>query len=453
MRWIPCVAVAATLPIPAVVLAQPVTVGGWVDRVDTTNSTITIRTQANPRTIQIAPNVTVRLNNAAIRLDQIPADGEVSIIAERGPTGVLQATQINVRSTGRQPAAVAPAGSFVRGTLVGINVPNNTITVRTASGDFNVPLGTAPIVRNGVRASTRDLQTGQAVQVERNLPTTASTQYVTQMVSILPEVASRPSAALRRSSGGPTVRTKTAGARSSYRSRKKRSRSRSASKTRTRRQVLRPEVWKGTRFQPEIIFDPVPTTVAARGDTTRMSSGGRAIVPSASAPIMNGASVVPGAAPVPGAAVLPGTAATPDTIAGPGVVIAPGTVVVPGVAAAPGAAFGSSVPAQTTTPDARQQSPSTAATGAAGLVDRGTALSSPNVGANPTAGVADPRFQSPATPGALSPTVGDPRTQSPLVPGTVAPGVAPGFFQPGATAPAGVPDPRNQAIVTPSTLR
>src|SRR2546423_1640061 len=153
MRYIQSLALAAALQVPAVVSAQQVPVAGWVNRVDTANSTITIRTLANPRTVQVAPNAVIRVNGIVSRLDQIPANSAITITTERGPTGVLTATQINVQSSGSQPAAAAPPGSTVQGTLVGVNIPDNTVTVRTISGDHVIPLGTAPILVNGVRGS------------------------------------------------------------------------------------------------------------------------------------------------------------------------------------------------------------------------------------------------------------------------------------------------------------
>src|SRR4051794_16334596 len=177
MRWTPYLAVAATLSIPAVVFAQQITVAGWVDRVDTANSTIMLRTLGNPRTIQIAPDAVVRVNGVAARLNQIPQNGDISITAQKDSNGVLHATQINVRSAIAQPSAAAPAGSIVRGILVGMNIPNNNVTVRTRSGDQVVAIGTAPIVVNGVRASTRNLRVGQTIQLDRSLPTPASTDY------------------------------------------------------------------------------------------------------------------------------------------------------------------------------------------------------------------------------------------------------------------------------------
>jgi hypothetical protein len=111
-------------------------------------------------------------------------------------------------------------GSLVRGTLVGMDIPNNSITLRTSSGDHTVPLGTAPIYVNGVRGSTRNLRVGQVIQVERTLPTEASQTYVTQMVRVLPaqsvnaQTGAAGSSAVRsrtRARGAPTARSGTAG--------------------------------------------------------------------------------------------------------------------------------------------------------------------------------------------------------------------------------------------------
>jgi hypothetical protein len=186
MRPILYFVLAAALQVPTALYAQQVTVGGWVDRVDPASGTLTLRTFGNPRTIQIAPNATVRLNGVVVRLDQLPRDSDVTVIAEKGQDGALHAVQINARGAAGSPAASYPAGSVITGRLVGINIPSNQITVRTTTGDFAVPLAEAPIMVNGARGSSRDLRLGQAIQVERALPTAGSTEYVTQMIRVLP---------------------------------------------------------------------------------------------------------------------------------------------------------------------------------------------------------------------------------------------------------------------------
>src|SRR5262249_319044 len=160
---------AALLQVPAVVSAQQIPVAGWVNQVDTANSTITIRTLANPRTIQVAPNAVILVNGVVTRLDQIPANSAITITTEKGPTGVLTAAQVNVTTAGPQPSAAAPPGSTVLGTLVGVNIPDNAVTVRTISGDHVIPLGTAPIFVNGIRGSIRNFRLGQTIQIQRTL--------------------------------------------------------------------------------------------------------------------------------------------------------------------------------------------------------------------------------------------------------------------------------------------
>lgn len=186
MRLVSCVSLAAALLIPSAAYAQHITVAGWVQRVDAANAAITIRTLATPRTIPVAPNAVIRLNGALSGLNRLPINASVSIVAEKGPDGVLRATQISAESMTREPAAAAPPGAVVRGRIVGIDIPDNTITVRTTAGDYPVPLGTASIYVNGARGSTRDLRMGQTVEVDRSLPTPASTDYVTQTVRVLP---------------------------------------------------------------------------------------------------------------------------------------------------------------------------------------------------------------------------------------------------------------------------
>lgn len=217
MRHTVCIALVIALFIPAAALAQEVTVGGWVDRVDTATSTVTLRTLSGKRTIEVAPNAVISGNGAATRLNQIPIGSRIWITAQSGPQGVLRATRIRVQGAGRSTAAAYPAGSVVTGRLVGINIPENQVTLRTSAGDFSLPLGSAPIVRNGRVVTTRDLRVGQQIQVVRSLPTTASTDYITQSVHIMPtsRVAAWPGAPAVRmqSSAGAAARS---AARSGY---------------------------------------------------------------------------------------------------------------------------------------------------------------------------------------------------------------------------------------------
>jgi hypothetical protein len=74
----------------------------------------------------------------------------------------------------------------ITGRLVGLSIPSNQITIRTATGDFAVPLAQVPILVNGARGSSRDLQLGQTIRIERALPTEGSTDYITQVVRVLP---------------------------------------------------------------------------------------------------------------------------------------------------------------------------------------------------------------------------------------------------------------------------
>src|SRR4051812_18605875 len=105
MRHIQSLALAAALQVPAIVSAQQIAVSGWVNRIDAANSAITIRTLANPRTIQVAPNAVVLVNGVVSRLDQIPANSEITLTTQKGPTGVLTATQVTVHSSGPQTSA------------------------------------------------------------------------------------------------------------------------------------------------------------------------------------------------------------------------------------------------------------------------------------------------------------------------------------------------------------
>jgi len=118
---------------------------------------------------------------------------------------VLHATEIDARATTPAPPAAAPPGSYVHGTLVAVDLPNNTITVRTRAGDIVVPLGTAPIYVNGAPSTIRVLKPGEVVEVERTLPTPASTQYVTRVVRVMaPAVAAVASGAATTPRGTTT---------------------------------------------------------------------------------------------------------------------------------------------------------------------------------------------------------------------------------------------------------
>jgi hypothetical protein len=186
MRFMPCIALALVLLLPSAVSAQQISLAGWVDRVDAANATLTIRTLDMPRTLQVAPNAAIRINGVVSRLDQLPFNSPVSIIAEKDANGVLHVTQISAQTTGRQPAAAAPPGAIVRGTLVGIDIPQGRVTVRTPAGDYPVALGTASIYVNGAVGSSRDLRLGQMVEIDRIQPTPASSDFVTQAVRVLP---------------------------------------------------------------------------------------------------------------------------------------------------------------------------------------------------------------------------------------------------------------------------
>jgi hypothetical protein len=221
MRPILSCILAAALQLPIALYAAPVMVGGWVDRVDGAGATLTVRTFGNPRTIQIEPNAVVRLNGKPVQFDQLPRDSQVTITAEKGPDGTLHAVQIDARGTAESTASY-PTNNTITGRLVALNIPENRMTVRTATGDFLVPLGEAPILVNGTRGSSRNLQPGQMVQVDRTLPTEASADYVTNSVRIMPVAAAAGTgAAAKVSSTKPTsartaVRSRTRGYRRSY---------------------------------------------------------------------------------------------------------------------------------------------------------------------------------------------------------------------------------------------
>jgi hypothetical protein len=428
MRFITCLVAAVALQLPAAVYAQHVSVGGWVNSVDTAGSTITIRTLGNPRTIQLAPNVVIHVNGVVSRLDQIPANGAVSITAERGPTGVLTATQISVRSSGPQPSAAAPPGSVVQGALVGMNVAGNSVTVRTTSGDHVVSLGTAPIMVNGKRGSIRNLALGQTIQVRRNLPTPASTDFITQAVWVLPS-RSRV-AGYRTSIAAPTTRA-TARKRT-IKHKRKSTAHRSKKASRAQQQARKRHLARARRAESQAVralTGTAPVTNAAPWGTS-------------AAPVAMGAApaaviepgviyVVPGAADI---AVPPITGVT--TSSAPAGIVGTAPVTRSADARTLSAAAASSRAAGIA--DARRQTSAingAAASGIPNARNQSVAPSGPlGAGAVPAAGVPDPRFQSLA----------------PAVRGTMPSGFGrPGFVGPRALAPMTAPRATAPAVVAP----
>lgn len=425
MRYIQSLALAVALQVPAIVSAQQISVGGWVNRVDTANSTITIRTLANPRTVQVAPNAVIRVNGVISRLDQIPANSAITLTTEKGPTGVLTATQITVNSSGPQPSAAAPAGSTVQGTLVGVNIPDNAVTVRTVSGDHVVPLGTAPIMINGARGSIRNFRVGQNILIQRSLPTEASTDFVTQMVRVTApanQVAAQPA----------VVRTRTRSYRSSYRSRRATTHKQTRKgrrRTASRRQAAQDRF--GVRAAEALAGTAPATAVVTTGAGTVMT----APPPAATGAVTVAPRVVIGA---PGAVTAAPTAVAPGTV-----YVAPADVAVPPVTAVPTAPVTAAptgvigVGPATIAPDPRLQS---------GAAAPGTPDARTQAGASAGSaaiGVGDPRLQSVAPGAAVVPgTV-------PLPGGAVAPGTVPvpgAAVVPGAAPAPGVPDPRFQSF-------
>jgi hypothetical protein len=424
MRYIQGLVLAAAL-LPAAVSAQQVAVGGWVNKVDAANSTVTIRTLANPRTIQVAPNAVIRINGTFGRLDQIPANSEVSITTERDPNGVLMATQISARSVGPEPPAAALPGSVVQGTLVGLNVPNNTITLRTSSGDHVYSLGSAPILVNGVRGSLRSFRVGQMVQLQRALPTAASTDYITQAVWVLPTqsrvagyqaTAPRPVSAFK-------VRSRTLAYRKTYRSKKSTSRQRTRRKThRTRTRTRRQAMLSGAEAAA-VLAGTAPVTAAVVPISV-------AVTPPTAAGVVTAA---PAAVASPGVIyVTPGAAdfAVPPVTAVPAVPATGGVVVAAPATTAPSATNQAGT-TDVGIPDVRHQSAASSQP-AAGVGNPRNQTVAPNavgVQAVPAApGVPDPRFQS-TSPGIV------PGLTVPAVPGTPAPIGRPGFVGPRVLAP------------------
>jgi hypothetical protein len=458
MRYLFSLIAAAGLLLPGAALAQRVNLGGWVGRVDTANSTITVRTLGNPRTLPVAPNAVIRLNGAPSRLDQLPLNSSINIVAEPNPNGVLQVTQIVAGTDIRQPAASAPPGAIVRGTLVGVNIPDNTVSLQTESGIHVYSLGNAPIMVNGVTGSIRNLQLGEMIQLDRSLPTAASTDYVTQMVHVLP-AARRPIAsparpaysrtgtrrpiarrAVRSASGTMTgttaagtmvgsyagkvvhgtIRSRTLAYRSHYASRHSTRRHRRHYRRHRRRMVHRSRARSHRRRRHMASsMSAVPNTgiVAATG------RGGVAPAPRAATATATSGTAVPGAVSTAPAVVAPSPAYVYGT---GGTYVPPFSGVVSSTTPTTGAVAN---PAATTTPNARQQSPLTGAAPATILPPQNQAAAAANAAA---AGVPNPRFQaippgSTLGTGVATPGIPNARFQglSPVVPQPTAPRPAP----------------------------
>jgi len=199
---------AAVAGLCATAWAQEVTFRGYIQKVDPTNATITLRTTGNPRVVPVSPSAVIMLRGKQATLDQIPLNSEVSITAVRDAQRVEHATQITVE-TARDlpPAASGPAG-LVRGTVVGIHLPSNTLRVQTLSGEVRVPLGSAPIMFRGREQSTRALQLGDTVEVQRQVATDAGTEMTTRLITITSRAAGYRSSTSRQ---GSTTRRSTSG--------------------------------------------------------------------------------------------------------------------------------------------------------------------------------------------------------------------------------------------------
>jgi hypothetical protein len=124
------------------------------------------------------------MGGKSVRLEEVPLDSQVHIVAARDSQGVPRATRIEVLSAPSTPPAVTPPGSLVRGTIVGVHPPSNSIIVRTLSGDMRIPLAAAPVIANGRPANSRALRLGDAVEVQREILTPGGSEYITKVVTV-----------------------------------------------------------------------------------------------------------------------------------------------------------------------------------------------------------------------------------------------------------------------------
>jgi len=182
-------ALLAVLGICATAWAQEVIFRGYVQKVDPLKATITLSTTGNPRVVPVAPSAVVMLRGKAATLDPIPLHSEASITAVRNAQGVAQATQIAVDAPRNASSAANGPGSVVRGTVVGIHLPSNSIRVRTQSSDARLDLGTAPIMFHGRETSSAAIHLGDTVEIQRAAGTDAGTELSTRLVTITSRAA------------------------------------------------------------------------------------------------------------------------------------------------------------------------------------------------------------------------------------------------------------------------
>ena len=179
--------------------AQEVTLRGYVQKVDPVNFKLTLRTTGNPRVVQVAPSAVVMIGGKAGTIEQIPLNSQVSIVGVKDSQNVTQATQITVETSTNLPPAASGPGALIRGVVVGVDPPSNSIRVRTLTGDLRVPLGTAPIMANGVQKTSASIRLGDNIEIHRQIGTDAGTELTTRLVTITGRTAS-----YRASSGAQT---------------------------------------------------------------------------------------------------------------------------------------------------------------------------------------------------------------------------------------------------------
>src|SRR4051794_33366194 len=131
MRRIPLLAAMAVgISLCATAWAQELIFRGFVQKVDPVDLTITLRMAGNTRVFPINPSAVIMLGGQVTKLDQIPLNSPVQMVAVRDAQGQPRASRIEIEGQGTGHSAVAPPGALIRGTVLGIDRMENSISVR-----------------------------------------------------------------------------------------------------------------------------------------------------------------------------------------------------------------------------------------------------------------------------------------------------------------------------------
>src|SRR5436309_712312 len=117
MRRIPVLAALAVgISLCATAWAQELIFRGFAQKVDPTDLTITLRMTGNTRVLPISPSAVITMGGQVAKLDQIPLNSPVQIVAVRDAQGQPRVTRIEVEGQGSGHPAMAPPGSLIQGT-------------------------------------------------------------------------------------------------------------------------------------------------------------------------------------------------------------------------------------------------------------------------------------------------------------------------------------------------